>query len=437
MGLVGAGGVHSNIEHLFALLSVCQKNDFKNVYLHIFTDGRDSSPTSAKTYISKLREVMKKDGLGEIASVMGRYWAMDRDLRWDRTQKAYEALTKGVGNTFKTPEEAIDASYAVGKTDEFIEPALMTGKDGKPLTVIKENDACIFFNFRIDRPRQLSRAFVYDDFSKANQDTDFDPYAVKYKKTHEAPEPKSLPEPFKRGEKIKNLLFVTMTEYSKGITNHGAKVAFPPEIVDAPLGRIISEAGLKQLRAAESEKERFVTFYFNGQVEAPYEGEERLIVPSPKVATYDLMPQMSAPELTDQVLGNLKENPDVKLVVINFANADMVGHTGSIGATVKAIQVVDECVAKLANWALAYNGVMLVTADHGNAEEMIEAATGEIETEHSANPVPFIAISKELVGKSETLTSGILGDIAPTILHCLGLSVPSSMTGRNLLEGVC
>lgn len=437
MGLVGAGGVHSNIEHLFALLSVCQKNDFKNVYLHIFTDGRDSSPTSAKTYISKLREVMKKDGLGEIASVMGRYWAMDRDLRWDRTQKAYEALTKGVGNTFKTPEEAIDASYAVGKTDEFIEPALMTGKDGKPLTVIKENDACIFFNFRIDRPRQLSRAFVYDDFSKANQDTDFDPYAVKYKKTHEAPEPKSLPEPFKRGEKIKNLLFVTMTEYSKGITNHGAKVAFPPEIVDAPLGRIISEAGLKQLRAAESEKERFVTFYFNGQVEAPYEGEERLIVPSPKVATYDLMPQMSAPELTDQVLGNLKENPDVKLVVINFANADMVGHTGSIGATVKAIQVVDECVAKLANWTLAYNGVMFVTADHGNAEEMIEAATGEIETEHSANPVPFIAISKELVGKSETLTSGILGDIAPTILHCLGLSVPSSMTGRNLLEGVC
>ena len=242
--------------------------------------------------------------------------------------------------------------------------------------------------------------------------------------------------PFERGLKLKNLFFVTMTEYEKQIVEAGGKVAFPPENVKIPLGRVISEAGFRQLRASESEKERFVTFYFNGQQEAPFDGEDRVIVPSPKVATYDLKPEMSARELTDAVLIKLRDIGDYKFILINFANADMVGHTGSIGATVKACDVIDECLEKLASWILAYGGTMLITADHGNAEEMINAQTGQIETEHSSNPVPFIALSKDLLGRSQVLTSGILADVAPTVLKILGLEVPGSMTGRNLLDSL-
>jgi 2,3-bisphosphoglycerate-independent phosphoglycerate mutase len=359
---------------------------------------------------------------------------MDRDLRWDRTAKAYGALTKGEAHLVKTPEEAIDMSYGEGKTDEFIEPALITGPDGKAITTIKANDSVIFFNFRIDRPRQLSRAFVLEDFSKANIPVGFDPYQVKYEKTHLPQAPSKIVEPFVRGPRLANLAFVTMTEYEKAIVEAGAKVAFPPEIVKIPLGRVISEGGYKQLRASESEKERFVTFYFNGQQEVAFPGEDRLITPSPKIATYDLKPEMSARELTDSVLQKLKDFPDYKFVLVNFANPDMVGHTGNIGAAAKACEVVDECLGKLSDWVLAYGGFMLITADHGNVEEMIEAQTGEIETEHSANPVPFIAISKDLAGKPEMLTSGILADVAPTVLKILGLEVPGSMTGRNLLD---
>jgi len=436
MGLLGAGGVHSNVEHLFALISLAKKHSFDKVFLHLFTDGRDSPPTAAKTYISQIRDAINREGIGKIATVMGRYWAMDRDMRWDRTAKAYACLTKAEGHLVKTPEEAIDISYAEGKTDEFIEPSVMAGPDGKPLTVIKENDSVIFFNFRIDRPRQLSRAFVLPDFSKANVPAGFDPYAVKYQKTHLEQVPVVQGEPFVRGQRINNLYFVTMTEYGKQIVEAGALVAFPPEIVKIPIGRIISEAGCKQLRVAESEKERFVTFYFNGQQEIAFPGEDRMIIPSPKVATYDLMPQMSAPELTDSLINKMKDFPDYKFILVNFANADMVGHTGSIGATAKACQVVDECLKKLEDWVLTYNGLMLVTADHGNAEEMIDSHTGEIETEHSSNPVPLIAISKDLIGKAETVTSGILADVAPTILKLLDLAVPSSMTGRYLLDSV-
>jgi 2,3-bisphosphoglycerate-independent phosphoglycerate mutase len=436
MGLIGAGGVHSNIEHLYALIDLAKRNGFTRVFLHLFTDGRDSPPTAAKTYIAQLRDVITKKGVGQIATLMGRYWAMDRDLRWDRTAKAYMCLTHGDGHLVKTPEEAIDMSYAEGKTDEFIEPSVMVGPDGRPLTIIKENDSVIFFNFRIDRPRQLSRAFVFEDFSKANLSVGFDPYQVKYQKSHLAPVPVTAQEPFQRGPRINNLYFVTMTEYGKPIVEAGAKVAFPPEIVKLPLGRIISEAGYKQLRACESEKERFVTFYFNGMQENAFPGEDRLIIPSPKIATYDLKPEMSAREITSGVLQKLKDFPDYKFILINFANADMVGHTGSIGATAKACEVLDECLGKLSDWVLAYNGIMFVTADHGNAEEMIDAQTGQIETEHSANPVPFIAISKNMVGKSQMLTSGILADIAPTILKVLGIEVPSTMTGRYLLDSL-
>jgi 2,3-bisphosphoglycerate-independent phosphoglycerate mutase len=434
MGLVGAGGVHSNIEHLFALIDLAKRHEFRRVFIHIFTDGRDSPPTSAKVYISQLKEVMAREGVGQIASIMGRYWAMDRDFRWERTAKAYAALTKGVGSLVKSPEEAIDASYSEGKTDEFIEPALVAGQDGKPLSLIKDDDSVVFFNFRIDRPRQLSRTFIFEDFSKANLAIGFDPYLVKYQKSHLVQPVAELKEPFERGPRLNNLYFVTMTEYGKTIVEAGAKVAFPPEIVALPLGRVISEAGFKQLRVAESEKERFVTFYFNGQREDAFAGEDRLIVPSPKVATYDLKPEMSAREITEGTLQKLKDFPDYRFVLINYANPDMVGHTGNIGAAVKACEVVDECLGKLNDWVSAYNGFLIVTADHGNVEEMIDPKTGAIETEHSNYPVPFIAISPKLTGNSRTLTSGILADIAPTILKVMRLEVPSTMTGHNLLD---
>lgn len=436
MGLIGAGGVHSNIEHLFALLNLAKNNNFNRVFLHLFTDGRDSPPNAAKTYISQIREIVAKNGVGTIASIMGRYWAMDRDLRWDRTAKAYFALTKGQGHLVKTPEEAIDLSYEDGKTDEFIEPSVITKSDGTPIAIIKDNDSVVFFNFRIDRPRQLSRAFVYQDFTKANVLSGFDPYQEKYVKTHLQVIPKGATEPFERGQKLNNLYFATMTEYSKSITDSGAKVAFPPENVEVPLGRVISEAGFRQLRVAESEKERFVTFYFNGQREAPFEGEDRIIIPSPKIATYDLKPEMSARETTEAIIKRLEEGNNYKFILINYANPDMVGHTGNIGSAVKACEVVDECVGKLASWIQAYGGTMFITADHGNVEVMIDQHSGQIETEHDTSPVPFIAISKRLIGKPQVLPSGILADIGPTVLKTLGLEVPSSMTGRNLLDSL-
>ena len=442
MGLIGASGVHSNIDHLYALMDLAKKNNFDRVFIHLFTDGRDSPPTAAKTYVAQLKDVITREGVGTIASIMGRYWAMDRDLRWDRTEKAYFALTQGRGNLVKSPEEAIDNSYAVGKTDEFIEPSVVTDGNGKPLGLVSDNDSVIFFNFRIDRPRQLSRAFVYSDFKNANVSPGFDPYQVKYEKTHLPVSPIGMQGPFDRGPKLENLYFVSMTEYDKPITEAGAKVAFPPEITKNPLGKIISDADLMQLRAAESEKERFVTSYFNGLYDLPFSGEDRLIVPSPKVATYDLMPEMSARELTNSVLTKIKGNEvgdpqlQYKFILINYANADMLGHTGNIGAAVKACGVVDECLEKLSSWALAYGGTLIITSDHGNAEEMINAQSGTIDTEHNDNPVPFIAISKNYEGHSQVLTSGILADIAPTVLNLLGLPVPPNMTGRNLLDRV-
>lgn len=435
MGLIGAGGVHSNINHLYALIRLAKQRNFSRVFLHLFTDGRDSPPASALTYINNLRSVIQKEGIGQIASVMGRYWAMDRDRRWDRTAKAYFALTKGQGNLYKTIEEAINTSYDEGKQDEFIEPSLITNSEGTPIASIKDNDSVIFFNFRIDRPRQLTSAFVSSDLKKT--DFGFDPYLVKYAKKHELSDGTENPFVFERGTLLKNLYFVMMTQYSKQLEADGAKVAYPPEIVTSPLGRVISEAGLTQLRMSESEKERFVTFYFNGQNEIAYPGESRIIVPSPKVPTYDKKPEMSARELTTTLIKELSnQSNSYSFILVNYANADMVGHTGSIGAAVTACQVIDECLGKLANIVLAYGGAMLVTADHGNAEEMIDSVTGKIETEHSSNPVPFIAIAKEYFGKPETLQQGILADIAPTILNLLGLEVPSNMTGRDLLGAI-
>jgi len=434
MGLVGSGGVHSNIEHLFALLNFVKQANFKRVYLHLFTDGRDSPPTSSLTYIKSIQDILKRDGVGQIATVMGRYWAMDRDRRWDRTEKAYIALTQGKGSLVKTVEEAVKNSYSEGKTDEFIEPSVITTQDGTPVGVIKENDSCIFFNFRIDRPRQLTSAFVVDNFSDASVNLDFDPYLERYKMTHLASKATSYQKVFKREPKIKNLYFATMTEYSKTLLECGTKVIISADRVDMPIGRVISENGLRQLRVSESEKERFVTYYFNGMRETPFPGEEKLIIPSPNVLTYDLKPEMSALEMTDKLLENLKQNPEYSFVLLNFANVDMVGHTGSIGPAVKACETVDMCIGKLANYILAYGGYLLLTADHGNAEEMINPHTGAISTEHSVNNVPLIIISQKYMGKMTMLTSGILADVAPTVLGLLGVTPPSDMTGRNLLD---
>jgi 2,3-bisphosphoglycerate-independent phosphoglycerate mutase len=434
MGLVGAGGVHSNLEHLYALLSLANKKNFRNVYIHVFTDGRDSPPTASMSYVQHLKGVIEKEKVGKIASIMGRYWSMDRDLRWDRTAKAYFALTKGEGHLVKTCEEAIQLSYSQGKTDEFIEPSLISDAQGNPVAQVENNDAVVFFNFRIDRPRQLSKAFVSKDFQKSSMEWGFDPYTVKYEKKHEAV--KKLRPTFERGERLKNLYFVTMTEYGKGLIDDGAKVAFPPEIVDMPLGRVISSHDLRQLRITESEKERFVTFYFNGQQEIEFPGEDRIIIPSPNVATYDQKPEMSARETTEKLLETLRSGTDYSFMLINYANPDMVGHTGNIGPAVTACEVVDDCVGKLANFVLAYGGTLLVTADHGNVEEMINLKTGQIDTEHSTSPVPFIAISRNFLGKPQMLPSGILADIAPTVLKLLDIEQPGAMTGRNLLQNM-
>jgi 2,3-bisphosphoglycerate-independent phosphoglycerate mutase len=436
MGLVGAGGVHSNIEHIFALLHLAKMNSFSDVFVHVFTDGRDSPPTAAKSYLKQLEDQMQKEGVGKIASIMGRYYAMDRDQRWNRTARAYDALTKGQGELVKTPEEAIDASYSNGITDEFIIPSIIDDGNGKPLSLISNNDAVVFFNFRIDRPRQLTKAFTFKDLKNADLTYDFDPYIVKYAKKHIV----SKPEPsaaliFDRGAALQNLYFVTMTDYGKQLVDSGAIPAFPPEVIKSPLSGLISDAGFSQLKITESEKERFVTFYFNGLREAAYPLEKRVIVSSPMVPTYDQKPQMSTEELLEALFHNLSVG-DYRFVVINFPNADMVGHTGNIGAAVSAIETIDHALGKIANYVLAYNGALFITADHGNVEEMINLQTGGIDTEHSINRVPFIAVSNSLLGKSHTLNSGILADVAPTILGTLGISQPSSMTGRDLLKDV-
>ena len=431
MGLVGAGGVHSNVEHLYGLLRLAREQQFTRVYLHVFTDGRDSPPSAALTYIQQLEKVVATEQVGTIATVMGRYWAMDRDFRWERTERAYLVLTKGQGKRATSVQEAIESSYKEKKTDEFIEPTLITDESGNPHSLIKDNDAIIFFNYRIDRPRQLTKAFVLPDFEeRAQKEWDFDPYMVKYYQKHNVEIPQRPV--FQRGPLLQNLYFVTMTQYGKLLPVH---VAFPPETVELPLGRVLSERGVRQLRMAESEKERFVTFYFNGQQELPFAGEDRIIIPSPAVATYDLKPEMAAREITAAFLENLRVNPQsYGFTLINFANADMVGHTGNLAAGIVACKTVDSCVGEIVNVVEELGGAVLLTGDHGNAEEMINPITGQPRTEHSDNSVPFIIISKQFVTQPRTLPAGILADVAPTVLYLLGIDKPLVMTGRNLLS---
>ncbi len=431
MGLIGAGGVHSNIEHLTALLQLMKEQGFTRVFLHLFTDGRDSPPKSAAIYINQIQAYLHSLGFGKIASIMGRYYSMDRDMRWDRTEKAYNALTKGIGEKATSPLKVIDASYKKKITDEFIEPTIIT-ENNKPVALIESNDSVIFFNFRIDRPRQLTKAFVMENFETEANTTDFDPYSVKYHKKHLV-EMSNLQNPFRRGSKIDHLYFTTMTEYNQSVKV--SAVAFPPIIIPNPIGAEISNSGLSQLHMSESEKERFVTYYFNGLREVPFDREDRLIIPSPKVPTYDLKPEMSSFELTSKLLNSIKSNK-YNFILVNFACPDMVAHTGNLPATIKACEAIDMCLSRIVPEVLKVKGAVFITADHGNAEELINPQTNSIDTEHSTFPVPFIAISKKLKGKTNILPNGILADIAPTILDILHIKKPKEMRSSNLLSDI-
>lgn len=430
MGLVGTGGVHSSLEHLFALLQLAKNSGLGKVFLHLFTDGRDSPPTSAPTYLQQITEECQRLKVGEIATVCGRYYAMDRDLRWERTRRAYEAIVKGIGERALSALAAVQNSYAQKRTDEFVLPTVI-GREGEPTAQVVENDCVIFFNFRIDRPRQLTEAFVLPNFeTQIRKKVSFDPYAELYYKKTYAPSTRLKVKTFPRGPKIPNLFFVTMTEYEENLP---VEVAYPPIIVDSPLSQILSEAGLKQLHLAETEKERFVTYYFAGQREKAFRGEEWVEIPSPKeVPTYDLKPAMSAFEVTNYLIHKTREKI-YDFILVNFANPDMVGHTGVLPAGIKACETVDTCVGKVINEVVAQKGTCIICADHGNVEEMINLSTGEVDTEHSANPVPFILLSEEFKGQARELPAGILGDVAPTILSLLKIKKPVEMLGRNLL----
>lgn len=433
LSLVGGGGVHSDLSHLFALLRFCHEQQIASVFLHIFTDGRDSPPTAAMTYIKQLQTIITREGVGKIASVMGRYYAMDRDFRWERTAKAYFCLTEGQGKTAGNVDDAVSHAYSADQTDEFIEPTVILDANNQPLSLISDNDAVVFVNFRIDRPRQLTKAFVLPDFEKTANIVGFDPYAIKYTKKHQL-DPAQIAKqiPFTRPRQLSNLFFVTMTEYEKNLP---VTIAFPPQVVDNTLGQVVSDHSLRQLRVSESEKERFVTYYFNGLREAALSGEDRQIIPSPKIATYDLKPEMSAVEVTAAVI-NAAKTGNYQLIVINYANPDMVGHTGNIKSAIKGCETVDQCLGVLFHEIVTgLNGQLIITADHGNAEEMINLSTGSVDTEHNANPVPFIVVGNEF-RLAVQVPQGILADIAPTVLSLLHLPVPINMSGRNLLASL-
>ena len=393
-GLVSDGGVHSHITHIYGLLELAKRNGLTKVFVHCFLDGRDTPPSSGKEFVEELEEKMKELGVGRVASVMGRYYAMDRDNRWDRVKLAYDALTKGEGNRGESATGLIQESYDNGKTDEFVLPAVVT-ENGAPVGLIREHDSVIFFNFRPDRAREITRAFCDDSFSG-----------------------------FER-EKRMELTYVCFTDYDETIPNK--LVAFKKETISNTFGEFLAAHGKKQARIAETEKYAHVTFFFNGGVEEPNPGEDRILVKSPKVPTYDMQPEMSAPQVCEKLVEAIKSGK-YDVIIVNFANPDMVGHTGVEAAAVKAIEAVDACVGKTVEAILEENGVLFICADHGNAEQLIDYATGEPFT---TNPVPFILVNAgEGYGLRE---GGCLADIAPTLIELMGMEQPKEMTGRSLL----
>ena len=397
MGLLSDGGVHSHINHLRGLLEFAKKEGLTKVYVHAFMDGRDVAPSSGKEFIEKTEEMMKEVGVGKLATISGRYYAMDRDNRWERVELAYNAIVRGTGNTANSAMEALEESYKNDKTDEFVVPTVIL-ENGNPTATVKSGDSVVFFNFRPDRARELTRALTQKDFDGF------------------------------KAEKL-DLTFVTMTQYDK--TFEGVMIAFKPQTLKNTLGEFVANKGLNQLRIAETEKYAHVTFFFNGGVEKPNENEDRALVASPKVATYDLKPEMSAYEVTDELLKRI-DSGKYDMIILNYANPDMVGHTGVIPAAVKAVETVDECLGKVADKILEKDGSLFITADHGNAEVMIDPETGAPFTAHTTDPVPFVWVSNDAKGKS--LEDGKLSDIAPTMLHEMGLKAPEEMTGHSLIK---
>ncbi len=397
LGLVSDGGVHSHIRHLYGLLEMAKRRDFENVYVHCFLDGRDTPPASAEGYIAKLQDKMKEKGIGKIASISGRFYAMDRDKRWQRIQKCYDALVNGEGLKAGTAIKAIEDSYQKEVFDEFVEPTVICNGE-EPVAKIEENDSVIFFNFRPDRAREITRTLVDKDFNEFET-------------------------------KKMDLYFVCFTNYDETMPN--VHIAFKKEVLHNTFGEVVSKAGLTQLRIAETEKYAHVTFFFNGGEEKQYPGEDRILVPSPKVETYDQKPEMSAYEVTDKVVEAIQSDK-YDVVILNFANTDMVGHTGSLPAAIKAVEAVDECVGKIVKIIEEKKGNLIITADHGNAEQMIDYATGEPHTAHTTNPVPIILITEDQTIKLKE--NGKLADLAPTMLDLMGIEKPEEMTGESLLE---
>lgn len=397
-GLVSDGGVHSHITHIYGLLELAKRNGLSKVYVHCFLDGRDTPPASGKDYVAALEAKMAELGVGKVATVAGRYYAMDRDKNWDREEIAYKALTKGEGVQAESAVAGIQASYDNGKTDEFVMPMVVM-ENGDPVATIKDGDSIIFYNFRPDRAREMTRIFCDDEF------TGFD-----------------------RGERVKTT-FVCFTDYDETIGNK--LVAFEKESITNTFGEFLAAHGLKQARIAETEKYAHVTFFFNGGVEEPNEGEDRILVPSPKeVATYDLKPEMSAPAVCDKLVECIKSGA-YDVIIINFANPDMVGHTGVEAAAIKAIEAVDECVGRAVDAVKEMDGVMFICADHGNAEQLVDYETGEPFTAHTTNPVPFILVNADPAYKLRE--GGCLADIAPTLIELMGMEQPKEMTGKSLL----
>lgn len=392
MGLLSDGGVHSHNGHLYGLIDLAKRAGLTKVYVHAFLDGRDVPPSSAKGYITELESKLSEAGVGKIATLAGRYYAMDRDNRWERVSKAYDAIVNGEGVQNTSAVAAVDASYAADKTDEFVEPAVIDAEG-----TVKENDSVIFFNFRPDRAREITRTLVDPAFDGFQRKKGFFP-------TH----------------------FVCMTQYDATMPN--VEVAFKPQVLKNTFGEYISDKGLTQLRIAETEKYAHVTFFFNGGVEKAYPGEERVLVQSPKVATYDLQPEMSEPEVAEKVVANI-ESGKFDVIILNYANCDMVGHTGVFDAAVKAVEAVDEGVGKVVDAVTKLGGTVLITADHGNADQM-KAKDGSPFTAHTTRPVPFIVVGQ---GDVKLREGGKLADIAPTMLKILGLPVPAEMTGESLI----
>ena len=399
MGLLSDGGVHSHNTHLYALVEMAKKRGLKNVFIHCLLDGRDVPPTSAAEYMKQLVEKLDEIGVGRVASIQGRFWGMDRDNIWERVEKGYNAIALGEGVEETCPVQAVLNSYANEKTDEFMLPTVIV-EDGKAIATVNENDSVIFFNFRPDRARQLTRTFIMPDFNGFERKKGFIP-----------------------------VQFVSMTQYDATFT--GLKVVNPPASMENTLGEYLAKLNLTQAHIAETQKYAHVTFFFNGGVEAPNEGEERFLIDSPKIATFDMKPEMSAPEVTEKAL-ELIDSGKYDVMILNFANCDMVGHTGVMDAAVAAVKEVDKDVGILVNRILEKGGRAFVTADHGNADQMVDPENGEIFTAHTTNPVPFIACDNALIGK-QLRDGGRLADIAPTMLDSMGLAIPADMTGESLI----